>query len=216
MMMDKRTRARHLLTVLEQMYPEVACSLDFASPLQLLVATQLAAQSTDARVNLVTPALFRKYPTVEDFAAADLTELEQDIHSTGFFRNKAKNLKACCMMLLSRHQGEVPDTLEALVALPGVGRKTANVVLGTCFGVPGIIVDTHAGRLSRRMGLTRQENPEAVERELMKLIPRNSWTDFSHRLVAHGRAICTARKPQCGMCACRPYCQTGSLSRNDS
>lgn len=210
--MDKRTRAKYLQAALENLYPEVSCTLDFNSPLQLLVATQLAAQSTDARVNLVTPALFAKYPTVEAYAAADLSELEQDIHSTGFFRNKAKNLKACCLALLNKHQGEVPRTLAELVALPGVGRKTANVVLGTCFGVPGVIVDTHAGRLSRRMGLTCQESPEAVERDLMKLIPKKNWTAFSHRLVAHGRAVCTARKPLCGQCACRPYCETGSLA----
>ena len=208
--MDKKTRARKLRTVLEALYPEVTCTLDFESPLELLVATQLAAQSTDARVNIVTKDLFRKYRTVEDYAAADLAELEQDIHATGFFRNKAKNLKACGMTLLQRHGGEVPGTMEALVALPGVGRKTANVVLGTCFGVPGIIVDTHAGRLSRRMGLTRQESPEAVEKELMKLLPKKDWTNFSHRLVAHGRAVCTARKPMCGICACRPYCEAGS------
>ena len=210
--MDKKTRVKHLASALEQLYPEVACTLDFTSPLQLLVATQLAAQSTDVRVNLVTPALFAKYPTVEAFAAADLAELEQDVFSTGFYHNKARNLKACCLALLQRHEGEVPMTLEELVALPGVGRKTANVVLGTCFGVPGIIVDTHAGRLSRRMGLTRQESPELVERDLMKLLPRKDWTAFSHRLVAHGRAVCTARKPLCAQCLCRPWCETGSQS----
>ena len=205
-----KTRAGKLASALEQMYPDVSCTLDFQSPLQLLVATQLAAQSTDARVNLVTPALFAKYPTVEAFAAADLAELEQDVFSTGFYHNKARNLKACALALLQRHDGEVPGTLDALVALPGVGRKTANVVLGTCFGVPGIIVDTHAGRLSRRMGLTRQESPERVEQDLMKLLPRKGWTDFSHRLVAHGRAVCTARKPLCAQCLCRPWCETGS------
>ena len=208
--MPLKTRAGKLATALEQMYPDVSCTLDFQSPLQLLVATQLAAQSTDARVNLVTPALFAKYPTVEAFAAADLAELEQDVFSTGFYHNKARNLKACALALLQRHDGEVPGTLDALVALPGVGRKTANVVLGTCFGVPGIIVDTHAGRLSRRMGLTRQESPERVEQDLMKLLPRKGWTDFSHRLVAHGRAVCTARKPLCAQCLCRPWCETGS------
>lgn len=210
--MDRKTRAKHLASALEQLYPEVTCTLDFTSPFQLLVATQLAAQSTDVRVNLVTPALFGKYPTVEAFAAADLAELEQDVFSTGFYHNKARNLKACCLALLQQHEGEVPKTLEELVALPGVGRKTANVVLGTCFGVPGIIVDTHAGRLSRRMGLTRQESPELVERDLMKLLPRKDWTLFSHRLVAHGRAVCTARKPLCAQCLCRPWCETGSQS----
>ena len=208
--MDRKTRARRLRDILVTLYPDVTCSLDYDNPLQLLVATQLAAQSTDARVNIVTRDLFAKYRTVADYAAAALPELEQDIHATGFFRNKAKNLKACCIALLQRHDGEVPHTLDALVALPGVGRKTANVVLGTCFGVPGIIVDTHAGRLARRMGLTRQESPEAVEKDLMKLLPRKDWTDFSHRLVAHGRAICTARKPRCDLCACRPFCEAGS------
>ena len=208
--MDRKNRARRLRDILAGLYPDVTCTLNFENPLQLLVATQLAAQSTDARVNIVTRELFKKYRTVSDYAAAELPELEQDIHATGFFRNKAKNLKGCCIALLQRHGGVVPKTLDELVALPGVGRKTANVVLGTCFGVPGIIVDTHAGRLARRMGLTRQENPEAVEKDLMKLLPKKDWTDFSHRLVAHGRAVCTARKPRCDLCACRPYCEAGS------
>ncbi len=207
--MDRKTRARHLIAVLGELYPQVRCTLDFETPLQLLVATQLAAQCTDARVNIVTKTLFAKYRTVEDYASAALDELEEDIRSTGFFHNKARNLKACAMTLLTRHGGEVPRTLEALTALPGVGRKTANVVLGTCFGVPGVIVDTHAGRLARRMGLTRAEDPAEVERDLMKILPKSEWTDFSHRLVYHGRAVCGARMPKCLSCAARPYCVTG-------
>ena len=207
--MDKKTRAKHLIAVLRELYPEVRCSLDYETPLQLLVATQLAAQCTDARVNIVTRTLFEKYRTVEDYAGAGLAELEEDIRSTGFFHNKARNLKACALALLSRHEGEVPRTLEELILLPGVGRKTANVVLGTCFGVPGVIVDTHAGRLARRMGLTQAEDPAAVERDLMKILPKSEWTEVSHRLVYPGRAICDARKPKCGCCAARPYCVTG-------
>ncbi len=207
--MDRKTRARHLRDVLTGLYPEVRCTLDYENPLQLLVATQLAAQSTDAQVNVVTRSLFLKYRTAEDYAAVALGELEKDIHSTGFYHNKAKNLKACCIRLLQMHDGQVPNTMEALIALPGVGRKTANVVLGEIFHVPGVIVDTHAGRLSRRMGLTMEEDPAAVEKDLMKLLPKTDWTSFSHRLVFHGRAICAARKPLCGICACRPYCAYG-------
>ena len=170
----------------------------------------MAAQSTDVQVNIVTQTLFKKYRTARDFAEADLPVLEIDIHSTGFYRNKAKNIKECCIRLLQVHDGNVPGTMEELLALPGVGRKTANVVLGTVFHVPGIIVDTHAGRLSRRMGLTAQEDPGKVELDLMKLLPKREWTDFSHRLVFHGRAICNARKPRCDICRCRPCCVFGS------
>ncbi len=207
--MDRKTRTNHLRKALADLYPNVYCTLEYENPLQLLVATQLAAQSTDAQVNIVTKNLFRKYRTAEDYAAVDLTELEQDIHATGFFHNKAKNLKGCCIRLLQHHQGQVPGTMEELIALPGVGRKTANVVLGAIFQVPGVIVDTHAGRLSRRMGLTVEEDPAAVERDLMKLLPKKEWTDFSHRLVFHGRAVCNAKKPLCGICTCRPYCAYG-------
>ncbi len=207
--MDKRTRARKLNAVLKELYPEVDSTLDFENPLQLLVATQLAAQSTDVQVNIVTQSLFKKYKTVRDYAEADLAVLETDIHSTGFYRNKAKNLKQCCIRLIREHDGNVPGTMAELVALPGVGRKTANVVLGAVFHVPGIIVDTHAGRLSRRMGLTIHEDPAHVEQDLMKLLPKRDWTNFSHRLVFHGRAICGARKPRCDICKAWPYCEFG-------
>lgn len=208
----RREKAMHILEGLKIQYPEPDCTLDHMSALELLVATQLAAQSTDARVNIVTRDLFKKYRTCEDYAAAELSELEQDIRSTGFYHNKAKNLKACAIRLLQAYGGEVPGTMEDLLSLPGVGRKTANVVLGTIFHVPGVIVDTHAGRLSRRMGLTGKTDPEQVEQELMQLLPREEWTDFSHRLVAHGRAVCDAKKPQCAVCIVRQHCDTGRLS----
>ncbi len=207
--MNKKERAAKINTILTEMYPDVACTLNFMTPLQLLLATQLAAQSTDVQVNVVTEKLFQKYKTVEDYAGADILELEKDIHATGFYHNKAKNLKACCIKLLTDYNGEVPNTMEALITLPGVGRKTANVVLGEIFHVPGFIVDTHAGRLSRRMGFTRQEDPAAVELEMMKVLPKKDWTMFSHRLVAHGRAVCKARKPGCESCLVRPYCVFG-------
>jgi len=196
-------------SILDEYYPMVTCTLDYENPLQLLLATQLAAQSTDVQVNIVTKDLFRKYRTMEDYAGANIEELEGVIHSTGFYHNKAKNLKACCMKLLTDFHGQVPATMDELISLPGVGRKTANVVLGTIFKVPGIIVDTHAGRLSRRMGLTVHEDPAMVEQDLMKLLPKKYWTIFSHRLVAHGRAICNARKPLCQQCNVRPYCVYG-------
>lgn len=205
----RREKAKHIHDGLRQLYPEPDCTLDHVSALELLVATQLAAQSTDARVNIVTKDLFCKYRTVEDYAGADLAELERDIHSTGFYHNKARNLKACAIRLLQAYDGMVPGTMEELLTLPGVGRKTANVVLGRIFHVPGVIVDTHAGRLSRRMGLTMETDPEKVERDLMKILPKVEWTDFSHRLVAHGRAVCDAKKPKCGACIVRPYCETG-------
>ena len=204
--MRKKERAALILKELERLYPEAACSLDFKNALELLIATQLAAQCTDKRVNIVTKDLFQKYKTVEDYAGADLTELEEDIRTTGFFRNKAKNIKACCIKLLKEFDGEVPGTLEELLTLPGVGRKTANVVLSSVFGVPGVIVDTHCGRLARRMGFTVSENPDIVERDLMKIIPKDQWSQFSHYLVFHGREICDARKPKCDKCSILPYC----------
>ncbi|MBN1623053.1 MAG: endonuclease III [Clostridia bacterium] len=197
------------MNLLEAEYGRAVCTLDYATPLHLLVSTQLAAQCTDERVNMVTPALFEKYPTAYDLMAADISELEELIRSTGFFRNKARNIKACCEMLVKDFNGEVPGTMEELQSLPGVGRKTANVVLGEIFHVPGIIVDTHAGRLSRRIGLTKNTDPVKVEKDLMKLIPMEKWTQFSHWLVSHGRAVCNARKPDCENCTIKPYCEFG-------
>jgi endonuclease-3 len=201
-----RRRVRRILDVLADLYPDAECALKHQSPLQLLIATILSAQCTDARVNLVTPALFARYRTAKDFAVAKPQELERLIASTGFFRMKAKNIRACCQALLERHGGEVPGTLEELVQLPGVGRKTANVVLGDAFGVPGVTVDTHVGRLSRRLGLTVHADPVKVEFDLMAVVPQAEWTTFSHRLILHGRRVCFARRPQCEGCALRRLC----------
>jgi endonuclease-3 len=173
----------------------------------LLVATILSAQCTDKRVNIVTAELFRKYRSAADYANADLTELEQAIKTTGFFRNKAKNIQACCRKLVEKHDGEVPSTMEELIHLDGVGRKTANVVLGNAFDINvGVVVDTHVGRLSERLGLTKEANPEKVEQELMKLVPREQWTLFSHWLIWHGRRRCSARKPDCANCEISELC----------
>jgi endonuclease III len=201
-----KKRIPHLLAGLEALYPEPECALDYRTPLQLVIATILSAQCTDKRVNLVTPALFARFPDAHSFAAADLSEIEEHIKSTGFFRNKAKAIKGFCEAVLRDHGGEVPGTLDELVKLPGVGRKTANVVLGEAFGVPGITVDTHVGRLSRRLGLTTHTDPVKVERDLMKLVPQVEWTRFSHRVIFHGRQVCHARKPLCETCTLAPHC----------
>lgn len=201
-----KERALKIIIVFKKIYAEADCTLDYESPLQLLIATQLAAQCTDARVNLVTPALFARYKTVYDFAEADEDELAELIRSTGFFRNKTKNIIACCKKLISDFGGEVPQTMDELLTLPGVGRKTANLVLGDVFGVPGIVVDTHAGRLSRRMGLTKNTDPYKVEQDLIKIIPPDEQSDFCHRLVFHGREYCDARKPRCTECPINEIC----------
>lgn len=200
------SRVRRLLRRLGSLYPDAACSLEFENPLQLLVATILSAQCTDVRVNQVTPALFARFPTVEAFATCELAELEEFIRSTGFFRSKAKNIKRCCEQIVERHSGEVPDTLEELVKLTGIGRKTANVILGDAFRTPGITVDTHVGRLSRRLGLTEEKNPVKAERDLMAIIPRRQWTTFSHRMIFHGRQVCHSRKPRCEECTLSDIC----------
>ena len=184
-----RRLARRLLDALAALYPDAQCALDHAGPLQLLIATILSAQCTDARVNLVTPALFARYPDAAAFAAAELGELEEMIHSTGFYRNKARSIRRCCAQLVEKYGGKVPATMDELVPLPGVGRKTANVILGNAYGVPGITVDTHVGRLSRRLGLTEHTDPEKVERDLMALLPDREWTAFSHRMIFHGRQV---------------------------
>ena len=201
-----KDRVRHILRGLARQYPDAKCALNFTNPLELLVATILSAQCTDARVNMVTPALFARYPDARAFADADLSALERAIQSTGFFRNKARSIKACCQALVERHGGEVPGTMEELVPLAGVGRKTANVLLGNAFGVPGITVDTHLGRLARRMGLTTHDDPEKVERDLMDLVPRKDWTLFSHRMIHHGRQVCHARKPGFDACTLSAVC----------
>ncbi len=199
--------ARRLIRLLQQHYPNPECALTHDSPLQLLVATILSAHCTDVRVNMVTPALFARFPDAAALAEAPLPDLEKLIQSTGFFRNKAKNIKAACTAIVEQHKGEVPRDLDALVKLPGVGRKTANVVLGSGFGIPsGVVVDTHVGRLCLRLGLTKQRDPVKVEHELMKLVPEDHWIDFSHELILHGRAVCDARKPRCEGCALLQHC----------
>ncbi len=199
-------RARRINRELADAYPDARCELDFSSPLELAVATILSAQCTDRRVNEVTPALFDRYRGAADYAGADRAELEELIRPTGFFRNKAGSLIGLGQRLEERHDGELPATLEALVALPGIGRKTANVILGNAFGVPGITVDTHFGRLSRRFGLTDHDDPVKVEHEIGGLIPRREWTALSHRLIWHGRRVCHARRPACGACPVARWC----------
>jgi endonuclease-3 len=201
--------------ILAATYPQAHCELDFADPYELLVATILSAQCTDARVNQVTPALFARYPTPADLAAADRAELEAMIAPTGFFRNKTTSLLGMSARLVEAYGGRVPGRLEDLVTLPGVGRKTANVVLGNAFGVPGITVDTHFGRLARRFGWTEAEDPERVEAEVGSLFPRREWTDLSHRLIWHGRRICHARTPACGACPLAALCPSFGLGPVD-
>jgi len=200
-------RTRQIIQRLKQAYPDAHCELNHTNPLQLLIATILSAQCTDARVNQVTPALFKRCKTARDFADIPIAELESIIRTTGFFRSKAKSIQGCARVLLKDHQGEVPRTMEQLHRLPGVGRKTANVVLGNAFNLAeGVVVDTHVGRLSRRMGLTRQNDPVKVEQALMKIVPKADWTLFSHLLIWHGRRRCSARKPDCAQCEIRNLC----------
>jgi len=203
----KKERALEIVRLLQRLYPRARCTLDYQNPLQLLVATILSAQSTDARVNIVTKDLFSKYRTAEEFARAKPQVLERDIHATGFFRNKAKSLIGAAKGIVEKHHSEVPQTMEELVQLPGVGRKTANVVLGNAFGkAVGIVVDTHVARVAGRLGLTRQADPVKIEADLMKLIPQKEWVKFSHRLIQHGRTICLARKPKCSECLLNEVC----------
>jgi len=205
--MNRQERADALTQAFRRVYPNAHCELVFASPLQLLVATVLSAQCTDKRVNIVTESLFATYRTAADFARASQEEIEEAIRSTGFFRNKAKNVRALAAAIVEQHAGQVPETMEALTALPGVGRKTANVVLGNAFGRnEGVVVDTHVARLSERLGLTTETTPEKIEVDLMGLVPRAEWTNFSHWLIWHGRRRCTARKPDCAGCEVQALC----------
>ena len=207
-----RDRARTVLSKLKRVYPEAHCALDHRSAFELLVATILSAQCTDVRVNLVTPALFTRYPTANALAGARQGDVEELIRSTGFFRNKAKNLIAMAQALVAEHGGEVPETMETLHALPGVGRKTANVVLGNWFGInDGVTVDTHVTRLSRLLKLTRHTDPVKIERDLMVLIPREEWTQISHLLILHGRAVCIANRPKCGECVLVKICPSADV-----
>ncbi|HOS70447.1 MAG TPA: endonuclease III [Bacillota bacterium] len=203
---DLKSRAKKISEILFKIYPEATCSLDYNKPLELLIATMLAAQCTDERVNIVTRDLFKKYTSVYNYANANPEELEEDIRPTGFYRNKARNIIGCCKKLIKDFGGKVPDNMEDLLSLPGVGRKTANVVLGNIYKIPGIIVDTHCKRLSNRIGLTEEEDPEKIEFDLMEILPREDWTAFSNSLVYHGRAICNARKPKCVHCPIAQYC----------
>jgi endonuclease-3 len=203
----KQLRTEKIIAGLRKAYPDAHCELDYTNPLELLIATILSAQSTDKQVNLVTKDLFKKYRTADAFAQADLSELQRDIQRLGFFRNKAKSIKACCQALVDRHKGQVPRTMEELTQLAGVGRKTANVVLGNAFDINvGVVVDTHVARLSSRLGLSRQKQPEKIEQDLMKLVPQAEWTLFSHLLIWHGRRRCYARKPDCPHCEVCQIC----------
>lgn len=196
-----------LIRLLAQYYPDAHCALNYSNAGELLIATILSAQCTDERVNIVTAKLFVKYPSIQHFARANLKELEQDIRSTGFYKNKAKNIISCAQTIVSQHGGEVPKTLEGLTALAGVGRKTANVVLGNAFGIAsGVVVDTHVTRLSHRLGLTKQKTAEKIEKDLNFLIPKKNWIQFSHWLILHGRQVCKARKPHCSTCFLDEHC----------
>lgn len=208
-------RARRTNRRLAEVYPDARCELDFTTPLELLVATVLSAQCTDKRVNQVTPVLFARFPDAQAYAQADPSELEEMIRPTGFFRPKARSLSGIGVALVERHDGQVPSTLEELVALPGVGRKTANVVLGDAFGIPGITVDTHVGRLVRRWGWTTSEDPVVVEREVAALVERPEWTLFSHRVIFHGRRVCFARRPACGACPITDLCPSAGIGESD-
>ena len=212
-MTDLEKRATEIDRRLGQRYPGAKCSLDFTNAFELLIATILSAQSTDARVNIVTRSLFRKYPSPAAFANASLVEMESDVKQTGFFRNKAKAVVNCSKAIMERHGGQVPRTMEELVELPGVGRKTANVVLGNAFNIPaGVVVDTHVGRVSGRLGLTESADPVVIEQDLMKLLPRDTWTQFAHRMIYHGRETCIARKPQCDVCVLNGICPSAQWS----
>ena len=212
---SKKIRAKAVYRVLTKNYPNVRCELNYANPFQLLVATVLSAQCTDKRVNQTTPALFKKYNTIKKMAEADQKDIERLVKSTGFFRAKAKNIKSLSRKLMIEFNGEVPDKLEDLITLPGVGRKTANVVLGHAFGIPGITVDTHFGRLSRRFGWTKLTDPVKVEFEVANLIPEKEWTNLSQRMIWHGRRVCHSRKPACGACALAKLCPSFGIGEID-
>jgi endonuclease-3 len=209
---EKKARARKIVGRLERAYPGATCALDHSSALELVVATILSAQCTDARVNQVTPALFAKYRSAAEYASADPAVLQREIQSTGFFRNKTRSLIGMAQALVERHGGQVPDTMDALTKLPGVGRKTANVILGTWFGKnEGVVVDTHVHRITRLLKLTRQNTPQQIERDLMEILPRDKWTVFSHMIILHGRKICIARRPRCESCVINRWCPSSRV-----
>ncbi len=203
-------RIKKIWPILKKSYPRAKIALEFVNPLELLIATILSAQCTDARVNMVTKNLFKKYKSASDWVNADLKEIESDIRSTGFFRNKALNIKGACTKIIEQYGGKVPGTMEELLTLPGVGRKTANCVLGDAFGVPGITCDTHVIRLSRRLGLSENSDPVKLEFDLAEIVPRKNWTAFSHLVITHGRNVCTARKPDCPNCPIAQYCPSAN------
>lgn len=205
-MTAKKRRAEKVFSRLREEYPDVRTALDFNTPFELLIATILSAQCTDARVNMVTPALFKNYKSPADFAAADLADLENEVRSTGFYHNKAKSIMRCSRALVDRFGGNVPRTMDELLSLEGVGRKTANVLLGNAFGIPGIAVDTHVGRLAQRLGFTQEEDPTKIEFDLMEIFPPENWILLCHLLMAHGRKVCNARQPNCEACSVQKYC----------
>lgn len=208
---QRKDRVKQIIQALRQEYPTARCSLNFSNPFELSVATILSAQCTDKRVNKVTKDLFQKYPTPEHFAAADLQELEQDIRSTGFYRNKAKSIKGFATAVIDEYGGKVPESMDELTELPGVGRKTANVILGVAHQIPGLVVDTHVKRISRLLGLTTETNPEKIEYDLQALIRKEDWTQWAHLIIDHGRAVCKARNPRCNECVLFEYCPSGEL-----
>jgi endonuclease-3 len=212
---ETRKQARAVYRILSKTYPEIRCELDYKNPLELIVATVLSAQCTDKRVNTITPALFKKYKTAKAYAGADIHQLEEMVFQTGFYRAKARHIKGIGIKLLEEFNGEVPSTLEELITLPGVGRKTANVVLGHAFDIPGITVDTHFGRLSRRFGWTKEMDPVKVERIVGELIPQKEWTNLSQRMIWHGRRICHSRKPACGACPVAKMCPSVGIGEMD-
>jgi endonuclease III len=207
---SNQKKIKEMIKILSKEIPDSRIALKFSNPFELLIATILSAQCTDVKVNQVTADLFKKYRSVKDYAEVTLTELEEDIRPTGFYRNKAKSIQKCCRELVARFDGKVPQTLEQLVTLPGIGRKTANVILGNAFDVPGIAVDTHVQRVSQRIGLTKNEDPVKIEIDLMKIVPQEEWTHFSNLLIWHGRKTCIARKPLCQACPIRKLCDFGS------
>jgi len=207
---SNQKRVKKIIKILSKEIPDSTIALKFSNPLELLIATILSAQCTDVKVNQVTEDLFKKHRSAKDYAESNLAKLEEEIRPTGFYRNKAKSIQKCCQELGKRFGGEVPKTLEDLVTLPGVGRKTANVILGNAFGIPGIAVDTHVHRVSRRIGLTKNDDPVKIEFDLMEIVPRDEWTHFSNLFIWHGRKTCVARKPLCGICPIRKECDYGS------
>ena len=210
--MKKPQKVKEIIKVFESLYPDTKTSLTYKNSVQLLISTQLSAQCTDKRVNIVAKTLYKKYDSVQSFADADLNELEKEIKPTGFYHNKTKNIKNCCKMIVEKFGGKIPDNIEDMLKLPGVGRKTANLVLGVVYGIPGIVVDTHVKRLSQRIGLTKNNNPDKIEQDLMRIVPKDEWNAFCHQLILHGRRICKARRPECPNCEIFNYCDKKGVS----